>query len=338
MLGKNFGFSGGGSSTPPPATTSWLLDGNTFGSEKYFGTNDNFSIPIYTNGIVRGIFDNSGNFGFGISAGLTARVHIKGLNDADTHYVIKSANLSDAHLFCVRNDGYSTIYTSAAQFAGEKLSVGGTILVSMSGYLIKDGNGTDYWQIFSGSRTFGIVASGGLATILTIDVNNPFYITTHAAYNIGFGIAAPLAKLHVFGISSGSINQRLEPVTGVTEDTTGNTVATTDATANVTAQTIAIPTGTVLSLDSTIVYRKTGGAGVGTTGDGTTIKLNSSVKNVGGTLTLDIIQNTYTGITNAIAGVSATYTVSGTNVLVSVTGVVNDNITWNVITKVNTVA
>lgn len=125
---------------------------------------------------------------------------------------------------------------------------------------------------------------------------------------------------------------------GASEDTTGNTVNTTNATANVTAQTIAVPTDKVISIESTIVYRKTGGAGVGTTGDGTTIKLNSSVKNVGGTLTLDTVQNTYTGTTNAIVGVSATYTISGTNVLVSVTGVVNDNITWNVITKVNTAA
>jgi hypothetical protein len=99
-----------------------------------------------------------------------------------------------------------------------------------------------------------------------------------------------------------------------------------------------VPTDKVISIESTIVYRKTSGAGVGTTGDGTTIKLNSSVKNVAGTLTLDTVQNTYTGTTNAIAGVSATYTISGTNILVSVTGVVNDNITWNVITKVNTVA
>lgn len=157
--------------------------------------------------------------------------------------------------------------------------------------------------------------------------------------NVSIGISTALSKMHVFGIDSATkVNQRLEPVSGVTEDTTGNTVNTTDATANVTAQTIAVPTDKVISIESTIVYRKTGGAGVGTTGDGTTIKLNSSVKNVGGTLTLDTVQNTYTGTVNAIAGVSATYTISGTNVLVSVTGVVNDNITWNVITKVNTAA
>jgi len=139
-------------------------------------------------------------------------------------------------------------------------------------------------------------------------------------------------------MSAGNINQRLEPVTNVTEDTSGGTIGTTDATANVTAQTIAIPTDKVVSLETTIVYRKTGGGGVGSVGDGTTIKLNSSVKNVAGTLTLDTIQNTYTGITNSIAGVSATYTISGSNILVSVTGVVNDNITWNAITKVNTVS
>ena len=143
---------------------------------------------------------------------------------------------------------------------------------------------------------------------------------------IGVNQPSPVKQFSVLGES------RFEPVSGVAEDITGATVNTTDATANVTAQTIAIASGTVASLETTIVYRKTGGAGVGTTGDGTVIKLNSSVKNVAGTLTLDIVQNTYSGTTNAIAGVSATYTVSGTNILVSVTGVVNDNITWNAVT------
>ena len=154
---------------------------------------------------------------------------------------------------------------------------------------------------------------------------------------IGVNVSSPLARFHNFGLNN-SINLRLEPVADVTEDTTGGTVQTIDNTSNVTAQTISIPTDKVVSIESTIVYRKTSGAGVGNTGDGTTIKLNSSVKNIGGTLTLDTIQNTYTGTLNAIVGVSATYTISGANISVSVTGVANDNITWNVITKVNTVS
>ncbi len=33
--------------------SGWILDGNTNGSEKYIGTNDNFDLPFYTNGVER---------------------------------------------------------------------------------------------------------------------------------------------------------------------------------------------------------------------------------------------------------------------------------------------
>jgi hypothetical protein len=89
---------------------------------------------------------------------------------------------------------------------------------------------------------------------------------------------------------------------------------------------------------ATIIYRKTSGAGVGTIGQGTTFVLTNSVQNIGGTLTLDIVQNSYTGIINAIEGVSATIILGGGNTItIVVTGVASDNINWNTITKVNTV-
>lgn len=156
--------------------------------------------------------------------------------------------------------------------------------------------------------------------------------------NVGIGIASPLSVLHVNGIdATTSINQRLEPIANVTQDITGGTIGTTDATANITAQTITMPANGNVSIESTIVYRKTAGAGVGTVGDGTTIILNTSVRSVAGVLTLDTIQNTYTGTVNAIVGCTATFTISGSNILVSVTGVLNDDVTWNVISKLNTV-
>lgn len=50
-LGRNeigwWGNGGGG----PPVVTEWLLDGNTNGSEKYIGTNDNYDLPVTVNGI-----------------------------------------------------------------------------------------------------------------------------------------------------------------------------------------------------------------------------------------------------------------------------------------------
>lgn len=155
--------------------------------------------------------------------------------------------------------------------------------------------------------------------------------------------AEELAKALVYGVFDAAVaNQRfnvngwfkIQPQTNVTEEKSGDTVNTTDAT-QTTAQTIAIPTDKVVSLECTITYRKTGGVGAGTTGDGTSIILTTSAKNVGGTVTLDTIQNTYTG--TLIAGFAATLDVSTTNVRVRVTGAADDNVTWNVITKMNTV-
>jgi len=589
MLGNtNFGFSGGGSSTPPPSTTSWMLNGNAVTSEKYFGTNDNFSIPLYTNGLARGIFLNTGDFGFG-TVSPTSRVHIQGVDSTSSNYALKVDNSASSPLLYVRNDGnvYShgvgsvptntsfglnnllsntigadnTVYgvnamianttgsnntvfgkdalynnntgsfnsafgyislesnkserntalgygslsinttgfrnTSVGMFSGNvnqsgdnnifigynanpsvgnlsnAIAIGSGAVVSqsntmalgdnvnvtigstsasarlyvkgvdstLSNYAIKidnsassslfyvrnDGYATIMNAIFG--RGGGLISSNtafGVGVLMSNTTgfqntgfgNGVFNSNTTGRDNSGFGNGALVSnngnfnssfgsgslgsltsggQNSAFGYSSGYNNNgsngvflgyqagywetasnklfidndaRLNEADGriksliygvfssalssqsltvnaglfrintgtASENTIGETVNTTDATANVTAQTIAVATNTVISIESTIVYRKTGGAGVGTTGDGTTIKLNSSVKNVGGTLTLDTVQNTYTGTTNAIVGVSATYTISGTNVLVSVTGVLNDNITWNVITKVNTVA
>jgi hypothetical protein len=591
MLGNtNFGFSGGGSSTPPPSSTSWMLNGNTVGTEKYFGTNDDFSIPLYTNGKAIGILTKDGDFSIGTTIPLTritsasndyrailssirfgsqvaapsglvglkargtdlsplpiiqgdeissfsgigyhdggsfgstgdgnaifyaaenfkstnrgtsfkigttpigttsvvynfgvdsegntsmgitslnpsARLHIKGVDATSSNYALKVDNSASSPLLYVRNDGNigigETNPLTKLHVNGSLYNHGGRFGDVVVGYypyvpglsneiqgnpLIFNYTNTFYAGVGTNSptATFHIKGSGSTSATYALKVDNSastplFYVrndgnvgigttnitnnltlstssatasqffinagvnqgalsflafaqgnnqiffdanyesssliaksTTPSAivhyldnlrfngnigatigasfsYNtlmslnfttgnlaVGLGISSALARIHNYGIDSTTkVNLRLEPVANVIEDTTGNTVNTTDATANVTAQTISVATNTVISIESTIVYRKTSGAGVGTTGDGTTIKLNSSVKNVGGTLTLDTVQNTYTGTTNSIAGVSATYTISGTNVLVSVTGVVNDNITWNVITKVNTVA
>lgn len=144
-------------------------------------------------------------------------------------------------------------------------------------------------------------------------------------------IITPGAKLHVFGVDpTTSVNQRLEPVTGVTEDTTGATVNTTTATVT-TIQTIAIPLNTGLLIETYVTGRKTGGAGAGTTGGVNGYVRTVKVKNVGGVVTMGTIQSSYTS--EDIAAFNTTLAVSGTNIIVRVAGAVNDNVTWNVITK-----
>lgn len=308
-------------------------------------------------------FEN--NLGVGVTASSNSRVHIQGVNSTSSGYALKIDNSASSPLLYVRNDGSIGMGVSPTNNRVTIQDAGGVnsqlVITSGSGatsfLAFSAGNQQLYFDaVYYGSAVIAkhTTATGilSLTDQLRFCGNTGLTVGNSFSYNtlmnidittgnmsLGLGASNGFSRFHNFGIDATTkSNQRLEPVANVTEDTTGNTVVTTDATANVTSQTIAVPADKVISLESTIVYRKTGGAGVGVTGDGTTIKLNSSVKNVGGTLTLDTVQNTYTGTTNAIAGVSATYTISGTNVLVSVTGVLNDNITWNVITKVNTVA
>ena len=151
--------------------------------------------------------------------------------------------------------------------------------------------------------------------------------------NFGIGTTVPTSKLHVFGLDATNlINQRLEPVVGVTEDVSGATVATVNATVT-TLQTIAIPLNTVVTIKTNVKARKTAGGGVGIIGQGCGYERIATYQNIAGVVTIaGAVQASYTG--EAIGAFDATLTISGTNVLVRVTGAAADNVTWTNITRV----
>lgn len=151
--------------------------------------------------------------------------------------------------------------------------------------------------------------------------------------HVSIGTITPVGLYHLFGMADG-INQRWEPVANVTEDLSGATVNTVDA-ATTTLQTIPIPNNKGVLIESRITCRKTAGAGVGTIGDVNAYIRTVKAKNVGGIVTIGVIQSSFTS--EDIAVFNATFSVSGTNVLVRVNGAANDNVTWNVITKTNTI-
>ena len=158
-----------------------------------------------------------------------------------------------------------------------------------------------------------VITSTGVNTLI---VNNDFG-------SVGFGVNG--VSLYVSG------NQRLEPVANVTEDITGATVNTTDATVTP-LQTIAIPIDTVMMIESYVTCRKTAGAGVGTIGDGNGYIRTVMVKNVAGIVTIVILtQSSFT--VEDIPLFNTTFSVSGTNVILNVTGSLNNDVTWNSITK-----
>jgi len=98
-----------------------------------------------------------------------------------------------------------------------------------------------------------------------------------------------------------------------------------------TLQTIAIPNNSAMLITANITCRKTGGAGVGAVGDANGYIRTVIAKNVGGVVTIGAIQTSYTS--ENIAAFNATFVISGTNILVQVSGAVNDNVSWSGVIK-----
>jgi hypothetical protein len=142
---------------------------------------------------------------------------------------------------------------------------------------------------------------------------------------LGIGAVSPSGmRLYVLGTS------RLEPTLGAKEDTTGGSISTSTA-APIILQTIPIPTDMGMLIESRVTVRKTGGAGIGTTGDVNAYIVTVKAKNVGGTVTIGVVQTSFTSVD--ISGLLVTFVVSGTNVVLQVTGATSDNLNWLSVTK-----
>lgn len=107
-----------------------------------------------------------------------------------------------------------------------------------------------------------------------------------------------------------------------------NRVATTDATLT-TLHTIAIAASNTYLIESRIVARRTGGT-AGTADDGAVYIRRAMVTTKTGTVTISAVQD---GLTQEDqAGWDATFNVSGTNILVQITGAADNNVTWHATT------
>ena len=162
-------------------------------------------------------------------------------------------------------------------------------------------------------------------------------IRINSAGDVGIGIPSInpiLAKNHIRGVEATTkSNQRLEPVAGTYEDTTGEQITTVDGLVPVAVplQTIAIPLNTVVMIESYITCRKTAGAGAGVVGDGNGYVRTVLAQNIAGVVTIGVIQSSFTS--EVIPANDATFSPIGTNVLLNVLGSINNTFDWNVITK-----
>ena len=146
---------------------------------------------------------------------------------------------------------------------------------------------------------------------------------------LGIGTSAPDQKLDVRGDSKfvGDILVQDE----ADERKSQATTTTTDAT-NTALQTIPIPLDSIVSIETTITGRKTGGAGTGAVGDGAVYKRNAMFKNIGGVVTRIKDQSTFTS--EDVSTWRGRVVLSGTNAVVEVRGSASSNMTWECTTKV----
>lgn len=145
----------------------------------------------------------------------------------------------------------------------------------------------------------------------------------------GIGISVPTTKLHVLQSSLGTGVLRL--VSTATNDDPAfefaqGRVATNNATIT-TVETIATTTNTTIQIKAEVIGRRTGGTG-GTAGDGAGYFIVGTFKNIGGTVTqIGTTTNLHTAEDQA--GWDCVFTISGTNILVQITGATNNQVVWH---------
>lgn len=196
----------------------------------------------------------------------------------------------------------------------------------------------------------GLIAVGATGVDATVatgtgnstagDNNYALYVLSTAANyiagDVSIGKTTASGKLHV---TQGTINNEVFRIESVaTNDdpnykATQGRVATTDATVT-TIETIAIAASNTYLIESRIVARRTGGTG-GTADDGAVYIRRAMVTTKAGTVTISAVQDELTQEDQA--GWDATFTVSTTNILIQVTGALDNNITWHSTTFVSNV-
>jgi len=159
---------------------------------------------------------------------------------------------------------------------------------------------------------------GALASAMTI-----------SGKDVGIFQGAPAARLHV---TQDTINSEVFRIasTATNDDPADEffhgRIATTDAT-QTTINTIAIPASTTVMIEAYVRARRTGGS-AGTAEDGAGYIVRATYQNAAGVATIiGAVNASYTA--ESQAGWDATFTTSAGNVLLRVTGAVNNNVTWH---------
>ena len=233
--------------------------------------------------------------------------------------------------------GGGAITSAYALYADVQRSAGSLAITTGYGLYVDTLFGTTTYGVYIADQTGG--TNYGLyivnATTLALWVDDGI---TRLDGDLAVGVGAnPSARLHVLEDTAGAEVLRLETV-ATNDDPTYRVlqarVATTDATAT-TLQTIAITASNTYLIETRVLARRTGGAG-GTAEDGAGYVVRGTYKTVAGTVTLiGAILADYTAEDQVLW--DATLVISGTNVIVQVTGAALNNVTWHATTVVSLV-
>lgn len=169
---------------------------------------------------------------------------------------------------------------------------------------------------------------------LRLAQNNTNLFWDNSNNRLGIGNGSPQETLHVTGnarVSGSGANIRLLADSDMRISQA--TVSTTNATVT-NLQTISIPTDSMVIIEARVSVRKTGGAGAGNVGDGAGYVRTARFKNIGGTVTMHTLQSDYTSEDAGMAGLNCVLDANSTNARVRVTGLANDNLTWECTTTV----
>ena len=218
--------------------------------------------------------------------------------------------------------GYNALYLSTG--------VGNTALGSTAGNIITTGTNNTFLGFNADASSATVVNACAIGANSVVSASDAMVLggTGANTVDVGIGVAAPLARLHVVEKTLGDEVARFESIAtndDPAEKVWQNRVATTTA-AVTTLHTFAIPASTTFAINAVIVARRTGGA-AGTAEDGARYDLKGVYKNVAGVAT---IIGAVTKIADeSVAGWDGNLTVSAGNVLVEATGELDVNITWH---------
>lgn len=179
------GVSTGSWVTPLSSGSSWLLDGNTVGSEKFIGTLDNFDFPIRTNNVENVVVFATGQTGFGISASPLGKVHIEGISGGYALYT--EFNAGATQNWSIRDDG-ELRYASARGAFINGSAPSQTYFGFNAGINLSDGN--------TGFGAFVLSGTGAAIENVAMGGNAGFGVTTgngsvFYGYNSGNAIVTP---------------------------------------------------------------------------------------------------------------------------------------------------